>query len=141
MSDSDSCASGGSLTAALDGGVEQPANASDAAWTFSAPADTQIAGARLWVAGEARTSRPYGTTVYWIAVPNDSYDAADIVEKCENAEEGCPGRGDSQSPMAKENLVEVPSANLSGATHIYMNAACGGGTGTNCPATGNGDSV
>lgn len=141
MSDSDSCGSGGSLTAALDGGVEQPANASDAAWTFSAPAGTSIAAAKLWRAGEARTSRPYGTTVYWLAAPNDSYDAADIFDKCENAEEGCPGRGNPQSPMAQGNLVEVPSANLSGATHIYMNAACGGGTGTNCPATGSGYSV
>jgi hypothetical protein len=141
MSDTDSCAGGGSLTAALDGGVEQPANASDAAWTFSAPAGTSIAAARLWRAGEARTSRPYGTTVFWLAAPEDSYSSADIFDKCENAEEGCTAKGNAQSPMAKENLVEVPSGNLSGATHIYMNAACGGGTGTNCPAAGGGDSV
>ena len=141
MYDIDSCASGGSLTAALDGAVEHGANVSDAAWTFSAPAGTQIAAARLWRAGEARTSRPYGTTVYWLAAPNDSYDAADVFDKCENAEEGCPGRGNAQIPMAQENLVEVSSGYLSGATHIYMNASCGGGNGTNCPAAGSGYSV
>jgi hypothetical protein len=43
MYDIDSCASGWSLTAALDGAVEHGANVSDAAWTFSAPAGTQIA--------------------------------------------------------------------------------------------------
>jgi hypothetical protein len=141
MSDSNSCVDGGSLTAALDGGVEQPANMSDAAWTFSAPAGTQIAAARLWRAGEARTSKPYGTTVYWLAAPNDSYDGADIFDKCENAEEGCTRKGDPGNPMAKENLIEVPPGNLTGSTHIYMNAACGGGNGTNCPAAGGGYSV
>jgi len=141
MYDLDSCASGGSLTAALAGGVEQGANVSDAAWTFSAPAGTSIAAARLWRAGEARTSRPYGTTVFWLATPDDSYDSADVFDKCENAEEGCPGRGGSQSPMARENLVEVPPGNSSGATHIYVNAACGGGNGTDCPASGGGYSV
>ncbi len=140
MYDLNSCASGGSLTAALDGEVEQPANASDAAWTFSAPAGTSIAAARLWRAGEARTSRPYGTTVFWLAAPEDSYSSADIFDKCENAEESCTARGNPQSPMAPENLVP-PSSNLSGATHIYMNAACGGGTGTNCPTSGSGYSV
>lgn len=62
--------------------MEHGANVSDAAWTFNAPAGTSIVAARLWRAGEARSSRPYGTTVYWLAAPNDSYDAADIFDKC-----------------------------------------------------------
>jgi hypothetical protein len=136
MYDPNSCASGGSLTAALDGVVEQPANAADAAWTFSAPAGTTIAAARLWLAGEARTSRVFGTTLYWLAAPDDSYASADVFARCENAEEGCTAKGDPQSPMSSENLVEVPSGNLSGATHIYMNASCGGGNGYSCPAIG-----
>jgi hypothetical protein len=141
MSDTDSCASGGSLTAALDGGVEQPANASAATWTFSAPAGTQIAAARLWWAGEALTSRPYGTTVFSLMAPEDIYSPADVFDKCENAEEGCTVKGNPNAPMAPENLVTVPSGNLSGATHIYMTASCGGGTGTNCPANGSAYSV
>jgi hypothetical protein len=43
--------------------------------------------------------------------------------------------------MAKGNLVEVPPGNLSGATQIFMNAACGGGNGYSCPAVGGGYSV
>jgi hypothetical protein len=42
MYDTDSCASGGSLTAALDGTVEHGANVSDAAWTFNAPGGKQL---------------------------------------------------------------------------------------------------
>jgi hypothetical protein len=141
MYDIDSCASGGSLTAALDGSVAHGANVSDANWTFSAPAGTQVAAARLWRAGEARSSVAFATTVYWLAAPNDIYDAADIFDKCNRYEEGCTGKGNSQTPMAKENLLEVPPGNLSGATHIYMNAACGGSDGYSCPAVGGGYSV
>jgi hypothetical protein len=141
MYDIDSCASGGSLTAALGGSVAHGANVSDAGWTFSVPADTEIAGARLWRAGEARSSVAFATTVYWLAAPNDIYDAADIFDKCNRYEEGCTGMGNSQIPMAKENLLDVPPGNLSGATHIYMNAACGGSNGYSCPAVGGGYSV
>ena len=49
--------------------------------------------------------------------------------------------GDPGVPMSSGNLVEVPPGNASGATHIYMNAACGGGNGASCPAVGAGYGV
>jgi hypothetical protein len=141
MFDPNSCASGGSLTAALDGEVAQPANASDAQWAFSAPAGTQIAGARLWRSAYVRSWEPgNNSTVAWLSAPEYSYSSADVFEQCARFQ-GCTEVGNPASPMAHENLVEVPAGNASGATHIYMNASCGGSNGTSCPAVGSGYSV
>jgi hypothetical protein len=141
MYDPNSCASGGSLTGALDGGVAQPANMSDAGWSFSAPAGTSIVAARLWRAGSSRSWTPGVSTVYWLAAPEDSYSSADVFDQCA-AYAGCAEVGDPSTPMAQANLVEVPRSNLSGATHIFMNAACGGSNGYSCPAVpGGGYSV
>jgi hypothetical protein len=41
--------------------------------------------------------------------------------------------------MSEANLVVAPSANLTEATHLYVNASCGGGG--SCPAVGAGDAV
>jgi hypothetical protein len=58
MYDPNSCASGGSLIAELGGEVAHEANVSVATWTFSAPAGTQIAAARLWRSDYARSWEP-----------------------------------------------------------------------------------
>jgi hypothetical protein len=141
MSDPDSCESGGSLTAALDGEVAQPANAADAQWTFSAPAGTQIAAAKLWRSAYAHSWEPgNNSTLSAMEAPEDSYSSADVFYQCARYE-GCTEVGDPGAPMSNANLIEVPSANLSGATHIYMGATCGGSGGTSCPAVGGGYSV
>jgi hypothetical protein len=141
MYDPNSCASGGSLTGELGGEVAHPANASDAGWIFSAPAGTQIAAARLWRSSYSRSWEPgNNSTVAWLAAPEDSYTSADVFDQCA-AYAGCPEVGDPNVPMAQVNLVEVPPGNASGATHIYMNAACGGSNGTSCPAVGAGYGV
>jgi hypothetical protein len=141
MYDPNSCASGGSLTGELSGEVAHPANASDAGWAFSAPVGTQIAAARLWRSAYSRSwEAGNNSTVAWLAAPEDSYTSADVFDQCA-VFAGCPEVGDPGVPMAKENLVEVPPGNTSGATHIYMNAACGGGNNTSCPAIGGGYSV
>ncbi len=140
MFDPNNCASGGSLTAALDGEVAQPANAADAVWTFSAPAGTQIAAARLWRTADSRSWVTGASTVSWLAAPNESYDSADVFEQCA-AYAGCAEVGNPSVPMSSANLLEVPSGNLSGATHIYMNAACGGTNGYSCPVGGGAFSV
>jgi hypothetical protein len=134
MYDIDSCASGGSLTAALDGAVEHGANVSDAAWTFSAPAGTQIAAARLWRSDYARSWEPgNNSTLTSLDAPENSYTSADVFDQCA-VYGGCTEMGDPGAPMSSANLVEMPPGNASGATHIYMDAACGGTSGTSCPA-------
>ena len=141
MYDPNSCASGGSLTGELGGEVAHPANASDAGWIFSAPAGTQIVAARLWRSSYSRSWEPgNNSTVAWLAAPEDSYTSADVFDQCA-AYGGCPELGDPSVPMAQGNLVEMPPGNANGATHIYMNAACGGGNGTSCPAVGAGYGV
>jgi hypothetical protein len=69
--------------------------------------------------------------------PEDSYTSADVFDQCA-VFAGCPEVGDPAAPMSGANLVEVPPGNTSGARDIYMNAACGGGNGTSCPAVGAG---
>jgi hypothetical protein len=136
MYDPNSCASGGSLTGELGGEVAHPANASDAEWAFSAPAGTSIAAAKLWRSSYSRSWEPgNNSTVAWLAAPEDSYTSADVFDQCA-AYGGCTELGDPGAPMSSGNLVEMPPGNASGATHIYMNAACGGGNGTSCPAVG-----
>jgi hypothetical protein len=141
MSDPNSCASGGSLSGELDGGVAHPANASDAGWIFSAAAGTQIAAARLWRSAYANSwEAGNNSTVTWLAAPEDSYASADVFDQCARFQ-GCTAVGDPGAPMSGANLVEVPPGNASGARNIYMNAACGGSNGTSCPAIGGGYSV
>jgi hypothetical protein len=141
MFDPNSCASGGSLTAALDGEVAQPANVSVAQWAFGAAAGTQIGGAKLWRSADVRSwEAGNNSTVAWLAAPEYSYSSADVFEQCARFQ-GCTEVGNAASPMGHENLVEVPAGNLSGASHIYMNASCGGSNGTSCPAVGSGYSV
>lgn len=140
MYDVDSCASGGALTAALGGNVSQPANVSVASWGFGAPVGTRIAAARLWRSGEAVSWVTGASTLTWGAAPEDSYASADVFEQCP-AYAGCTRFGEPGDPMSRANLIGVPSANLDGATHLYMTAACGGTSGYSCPASGGGFSA
>jgi len=139
MYDTKSCESGGSLTAALGGNVPQPANTSLATWTFTAPPGTSIAAAKLWRADSALSwEAGDNSTQTWLAAPGNEESSA--FDRCVRYT-GCTGVGDSDVPMAEENLVQAPPDNVSGASHIYMTAECGGGNGTSCPATGGGYSV
>ncbi len=140
MFDVDSCASGGALTAALGGYVSQPANVSLASWGFSAPAGTRIMAARLWRSGEARSWVTGASALTWGAAPENSYVSADVFEQCP-AYAGCTRFGDPGAPISQANLIGVPPANLDGASHLYMTAACAGTTGDSCPATGGGFSA
>lgn len=137
MYDVDSCASGGSLMAALGGNVSQPANAAIASWGFSAPAGARIAAARLWRSGEAVSTVTGASALTWGAAPENSYTSADVFEQC-RAYAGCASFGNPGAPLSQANLVGVPSANLDGGTHVYMTAACGGISGDSCPAVSGG---
>ncbi len=137
MEVADSCESGGSLTAALDGNVSHPANVSAATWIFSAPAGTQIAAARLWRSSYTRSwEAGNNSTETQLEAPGDTT-TADVFSQCVRFE-GCESVGSSSVPLSKENLVEAPQANLTEATHLYVNASCGGGDGSSCPAVGAG---
>ncbi len=121
------------LEASIGGNVSQPANATSATWTFSAPPGMTISAARLLVGGNSRGYLPSGQgaeTLFDFTAPNNAYDSADVFFQC--LESNCQGRG--------ETAINVPQSFLQGATHLYMTAACGSGyTGQACPATGGGD--
>ena len=96
MYDPNSCASGGSLTAELGGEVAHPANTSDASWTFTAPAGTQIAAARLWRSDYSRSWEPgNNSTVASLDAPKQLH-LAQRVHQC--AAYGGHGNGGSRRP-------------------------------------------
>jgi hypothetical protein len=140
MEVTNSCESGGSLTAALDGNVSHPANVSAASWVFGVPAGIRIAAAKLWRSAYARSwEAGNNSTETQLEAPGDTT-TADVFSQCVRFE-GCESVGSSSVPMAQENLVVAPAANLTEATHLYVNASCGGGDGSSCPAVGGGSAV
>jgi hypothetical protein len=128
------CATGGALDAELDGAVDQPANAATATWAYSPPPETSIAAATLWRYGTAPSVGPNATGLFWLAGPQNFYDAADVFDQCVGT--SCAARGTPSPALAGSNLVTVPAANAAGAAHLYANASCGGATGSSCPAVG-----
>ncbi|MGA2163139.1 MAG: hypothetical protein ABSH36_01565 [Solirubrobacteraceae bacterium] len=122
------CASGGSLYTAMDGGPTHPYG-DTAADTFTAPAGLTISGFKLWRYEADTASQPYGSPA-----SNLSYipGPASVQGLCTD---GC-SRGTPNDPLASENAVS--ESDLSGVTQIQWSAACGGGPGGTCPASGNG---
>jgi hypothetical protein len=127
----DGCAGGGSLYAAMDGGVSHPYGVS-ALNTFSAPAGLSIADFTIWRYEEDGPSQPYGSPasnlLYSPGPPS--------VEGLCAQSEGCASRGTPSNPFDPSNAVKVGS--LGGVTLIQWSAACGGGEGGTCPASGSG---
>jgi hypothetical protein len=126
------CATGGALDAELDGAVDQPANAAVATWTYSPPPETFVAAATLWRYGTAPSVGPNATGLFWLAGPQNIYDSADVFDQCVGT--SCQVRGTPSQPLAGSNVVFVPAPNAAGATHLYVNASCGGASGSSCPA-------
>ena len=68
----DKCAKGGALVAALEDDVEHE-KTDIATWTFSAPAEETLVGAKLWRAGDAGGGlAKSGTYEFWLAGPNEN---------------------------------------------------------------------
>ena len=132
MNPVNSCAEGGSLAAVINGSPAQPVDAT-ASWTFSAPPFASIVGATLWRTASASDIAENAETVAWIAAPADAYDSANVFDQCR--QDSCGSVGNPSSRFDPANKVIVPSSNLDAATHIYVNAACGGAQGWSCPAT------
>ena len=99
----------------------------EASNTFTAPAGLTISRFVLWRYEADRPGQPYGTPA-----SNLTYSpGTGLVQGL------CTGRmlsRQSSDPLDPENVVSVPE--LSGVTQIQWSAACGGGPGGECPATG-----
>jgi hypothetical protein len=124
----DGCAGGGSLYAAMDGGTTHPYE-DTAADTFTAPDGLTISGFTLWRYEADYPGQPYGTPA-----SNLSYSPGPVSVQglCV---EGC-SRGTPDDPLSPSNEVSV--GDLSRVTQIQWSAACGGGPGGTCPASGSG---
>ncbi len=127
----DSCPAGGALIAALGDRGSHEAGVDRALWTFTVPAWTRMAGARLWRAedvdgGEA--SEAFFLT--WLGGANFNIFADCAPLQCEGS--------DTQiaQPLAEANRISVPSADLG--ANLYLDANCAGADKQQCPI-GRGD--
>jgi len=127
----DGCAGGGSLYAAMDGGVSHPYGVG-ASNTFNAPAGLTIAAFTVWRYEADTAVQPYGAPasnlLYSPGPPS--------VEGLCAQSLGCASRGTPSNPFDPSNAVSVGS--LGGVTQIQWSAACGGGETGVCPASGSG---
>ena len=123
----DTCSSGGALYAQMVGEVTHPF-ATEASNTFTVPAGLTISRFVLWRYEADRPGQPYGTPA-----SNLTYSPGGPISVQGLCTEGC-SRGNPADPLSSENVVSVPE--LSGVTQIRWSAACGGGPGGECPATG-----
>ena len=127
------CSSGGALTAALGDQTIHIADLDQATWTLSVPADETMTGATLWRAGDADGGAASNASYeVWLAGPADirgfEYCVYQFI---------CPtGVGDPAQPLSSANRVVVPGANLG--AHLYATAACAGYKEFECPS-GRGD--
>jgi hypothetical protein len=127
----DTCPTGGALIAALGDQTSHLADIDRATWTFSAPTNEMLIGATLWRAGDADgRSATNATNEFWLAAPNET----DVFDACVyQAVSACiEGVGQSTVPLSPLNRLVLPSANLG--PHLYLNAACAGIEGFECPS-------
>jgi hypothetical protein len=115
----DTCATGGALTAALGDATVHEGNVDQGTWMFSTPEFDTMVGATLWRAedayGGSGSDSMYET---WLAGPSESGEFGECAYL-----DGCPtGVGDPAQPLSAANRVVVPAANLG--AHLYVSAAC-----------------
>ncbi len=122
------CAEGGSLYVAMDGGTTHPYEAA-ALDTFLAPAGLTISGFTVWRYEADFPGQPYGTPASNLAYGPGPPSVQGLCT------EGC-ARGIQAVPLSPSNVVSVPG--LSGVTQIQWSASCGGGPGGSCPSSGSG---
>lgn len=125
------CADGGSLHAAMDGGLSHPYSDS-ALDTFNAPAGLTIAAFSIWRYEADGPTQPYGAPASnLLYVPGP----VSVEGLCAQSL-GCSSRGTPSAPLDPSNKVNV--GGLGGVTQIQWSASCGGGPGGTCPASGQG---
>ncbi len=127
----DDCASNGALSTSLAANSAH-ADTDLMTWEFTAPASETIRDARLWRSGDADGGSGY---LFWFATPTNPSAREAITSESEF--DGCAyiagctkGIGTPSEPLANQNKVEVPAANLGG-SHLYINASC---SSASCPS-------
>lgn len=128
----DTCASGGALTAALGDGVEHGVNTSSS-WVLTMPVGEVASQAILWRAGDADGgSVANGYYEFWLAGPENLHQPPYVFDECV-ASFSCPvgGIGDRREVWSTKNFVAVPGEDLG--ARIYVNASCGGQSSAKCP--------
>jgi hypothetical protein len=122
------CNGGEVMDAAMFAGVSH--NYTDnATLTFTAPPNTTIAAFSLWRWDQAAPSQPYGSPVNTIG-----YDGQNV-DWCTQAD-GCSVEGSTTSSAGS-----IVGASGLSAHEITVQAACGGGPGGVCPASGESDEI
>jgi hypothetical protein len=128
---SESCATGGAITAAIDG--KTPHQVSEGATViYSAPDGLTISGFRIWRHEEVGPTSADGAAVPFTKATYGS--GATLVEPECSRTNGCTERGTPSFPLDASNVVAV--SNLSGVTELKWNAFCGAVPGATCPANG-----
>ncbi len=135
MRQSNSCASGGFLLGAIDGGPSQPVGAT-VSWIFSVPWYDSIRAATIWRTYVTNGSNTSAQTAAYMAAPNNAFDSLDAFDVCPAV--GCGHAGATGgSRFEPADRVIVPPSNLNGAARIYVNAGCIGSGGAWCPENAN----
>lgn len=119
--DTNTCASGGDLSAVTSGEAPQGAYEGPE-WVFTAPAGSTIAGGSV----TATLTSPHGQA--WLGTPSASYESADVVANCQyNLACGQDGTLSGAFPITHL-----------GGSNLYAVAVCVGPYegATSCPATG-----
>ncbi len=124
--------------AALSDQGTRTAESDRATWAFAAGRSETPVAATLWRAGDADGgAEAEGAFEFDFAGPrNDITVPAYNFGSCEGGFLCRTGRGSIGQPLARENVVVVPQANLGGG--LFANALCVGTPGSPCP-TGKGD--
>lgn len=127
----DSCESGGSLTVGL-AASEAHTDADLSTWAFTTPTDETIRQATLWRSGNADGGSGY---LFWFATPanptaHEAITSESVFDGCAYIAGCTAGLGSASEPLAKQNQIEVPEANLGG-SHLYINASC---SSASCPS-------
>jgi hypothetical protein len=119
------------LTAGLDGQIPHAADVDYALWSFSVDPGLTIAAGSLYrhegTPGGVGTNSGYVTAFY---APAFLYDAGDVFDDCQ-ALLGCSQVG--SAGVSPSNREVIPAGHISGASHLYMSADCGGAPGAVCP--------
>jgi hypothetical protein len=122
------------LTAALDGQIPHAADTDYALWSFSVDPGLTIAAGSIYrhegTPGGVGTNSGYVTALY---APAFLYDAGDVFDDCQ-ALLGCSQVGTNNGGFSASNHEVIPAGHISGASHLYMSADCGGAPGAVCPA-------
>ena len=123
----DTCGTGGALTAALGDLTTHVTNLDIVTWTWSVPAGETLVGGTLWRAGDADGGEVTNASYeFWLAGPDN--ESLGVFNSCVY-QAGClAGLGEPTQPLSVANRLTIPTANLG--PHLYVNAGCGG------PSTG-----